>query len=175
MAMPVFDRDNAPLREAKILDTTRPSGGVLPNRNALEWHLRPSRPDTQEVSMPESRRQVLMTLASAAGALAANPLLLSAQAVQTAPRPFPSPNTRNPNGPQTIGDPEPTVGPDHRLIEKQNQAEIRSEVQKLYELVSELKEQIEKTDATSTLSLSVVKKAQQIEKLAKQIKDRAKS
>jgi hypothetical protein len=48
-------------------------------------------------------------------------------------------------------------------------------VQKLYELVSELKEQIEKTDATSTLSLSVVKKAQQIEKLAKQIKDRAKS
>jgi hypothetical protein len=34
-------------------------------------------------------------------------------------------------------------------------------------------EQIEKTDANSTLSVSVIKKAQQIEKLAKQIKDRA--
>jgi hypothetical protein len=44
----------------------------------------------------------------------------------------------------------------------------------LYDLVGELKEQVDKSDATSTLSLPVVKKAQQIEKLAKQIKDRAK-
>jgi hypothetical protein len=41
-------------------------------------------------------------------------------------------------------------------------------------MVTELKDQVDKTDATSTLSLSVVKKAQQIEKLAKQIKDLAK-
>ncbi len=41
-------------------------------------------------------------------------------------------------------------------------------------MVSELKDQIEKTDSSSTLSVSVVKKAQQIEKLAKQIKDLAK-
>ncbi len=45
---------------------------------------------------------------------------------------------------------------------------------KLYEMVSELKEQVDKTDATATLSISIVKKAQQIEKLAKQIKDLAK-
>ena len=125
--------------------------------------------------MPESRRQLLVTLAGAAGLLAANPLLLSAQGTRPSPQPIPSPNAPNPNFPHGIGDPEPTIAPDPRLIEKQNQAEIKSEVQKLYELVSELKEQIEKTDGTSTLSLSVVKKAQQIEKLAKQIKDRAKS
>jgi hypothetical protein len=39
--------------------------------------------------------------------------------------------------------------------------------------VSELRAQIEKTDATATLSISVVKKTQQIEKLAKHIKDLA--
>jgi hypothetical protein len=39
--------------------------------------------------------------------------------------------------------------------------------QRLFETVSELNEQVEKTDANSTLSVSVVKKAQQIEKLAK--------
>jgi len=64
--------------------------------------------------------------------------------------------------------------PDPKAIERANQKEIKTEVAKLYEMVSELKEQIEKTDATSTLSLSVVKKARQIEKLAKQIKDLAK-
>ena len=125
--------------------------------------------------MSESRRQILISLAGAAGILAANPLLLSAQMSNRTPQPIPSPNAPNPNFPHRIGDPEPTVGLDPKVIEKQNQAEIRSEVQKLYELVSELKEQVEKTDATSTLSLAVVKKAQQIEKLAKQIKDRAKS
>jgi len=41
-------------------------------------------------------------------------------------------------------------------------------------MVSELEEQIDRTDSTSTLSMAVVKKAQQIEKLAKQIKDLAK-
>jgi len=52
--------------------------------------------------------------------------------------------------------------------------EIRTDIRKLYEMVSELKEQIDKTDASSTLSLAVVKKAQEIEKLAKQIKNLAK-
>ena len=124
--------------------------------------------------MPESRRRLRVTMVGAAGVLAANPLFLAAQG-RTPPRPIPSPNAPDSNFPHRIGDPEPTVGLDPKAIEKQNQMEIRSEVQKLYELVSELKEQVEKTDATSTLSVSVVKKAQQIEKLAKQIKDRAKS
>ena len=121
--------------------------------------------------MSESRRNLLTTFAAAATILAARPLFLAAQ---MHPQPVPSPNAPNPNFPHRIGDPEPTTGTDPKAIDKQNQAEIRSEVQKLYDLVSELKEQVDKTDASSTLSLSLVKKAQQIEKLAKQIKDRAK-
>jgi hypothetical protein len=120
--------------------------------------------------MPESRRHLLMTLVSAAGLLAANPLLLSPQT----PQPLPSPNAPGRNFPHRVGDPDPT-GPDAKAIDKQNQVEIRADIQKLFAMVSELKEQIEKTDANTTLSVSVVKKAQQIEKLAKQIKDRAKN
>jgi hypothetical protein len=37
-------------------------------------------------------------------------------------------------------------------------------------MVSELNEQVEKTDANSILSVSLLKKAQQIEERAKQIK-----
>jgi hypothetical protein len=62
---------------------------------------------------------------------------------------------------------------DPKAIARANQIEIRTDIAKLYDLVSELKEQLEKTDAAATLSISVVKKAQQIEKLAKHIKDLA--
>jgi hypothetical protein len=121
--------------------------------------------------MSESLRQLLMRLATIASALAAAPGVLTPQV----PAPRPSPNAPDPNFPHRVGDPEPTVGSNTKAIDKQNQAEIRLEVQKLSDLVAELKEQVDKSDVTSTLSLSVVKKAQQIEKLAKQIKDRAKS
>jgi hypothetical protein len=123
----------------------------------------------REDPMSKSRRSLLITLAGAAGIFAVS-ALLPAQSI----KPVPSPNAPDPNFPHRIGDPEPTVG-DPKAIDKQNQAQIKLEVQKLYDLVGELKEQVDKTDANSTLSLSVVKKAQQIEKLAKQIKDRAKS
>ena len=121
--------------------------------------------------MSESRRHLLITLAGTAGILAASPLFLSSQTI----RPVPSPNAPNPSSPHRIGDPDPTVGDDPKAINKQNQTEIKLEVQKLYDLVAELKDQVDHTDANSTLSISFVKKAQQIEKLAKQIKDRAKS
>jgi hypothetical protein len=119
--------------------------------------------------MSESRRRLLIYLATTS-MLATAPFILPAQG----PVLRPSPNAPDPHFPHRIGDPDP-VGADQKAIDKQTQAEIKLEVQKLSELVGELKEQVDKSDATSTLSLSVVKKAQQIEKLAKQIKDRAKS
>ncbi|HTG29533.1 MAG TPA: hypothetical protein VK818_15045 [Methylomirabilota bacterium] len=87
--------------------------------------------------------------------------------------PRPSPNAPNPNYPPGLQGPEQTP-PDAKKLDRQNQAEIKADVQKLYELIGELREQVERSDTNSTLSLSVVKKAQQIEKLAKQVKDRAK-
>jgi hypothetical protein len=69
--------------------------------------------------------------------------------------------------------PQPTTT-DGRAVALASQKELREDVSRLYGMVSELKEQVERTDANSMLSVSLVKKAQQIEKLAKQIKDLAK-
>jgi hypothetical protein len=65
-------------------------------------------------------------------------------------------------------------GPDPKAIDRQNQAELRDDIEKLYALVFVLREQMKMTDGTTTMSVTIVKQAQQIEKLAKEIKDRAK-
>jgi len=124
--------------------------------------------------MPGSRRRLLAGLAGVAGIFAAEPLLAGFQAPApgsgAAPRAKVYPNGRDPNLSTGIEDPS---RPDPKAVARANQVEIRSDIAKLYEMVSELKEQIDKTDASSTLSLAVVKKAQEIEKLAKQIKNLA--
>jgi hypothetical protein len=56
----------------------------------------------------------------------------------------------------------------------QNEKEFRVGVEQLSVLVNELKEEIEKTPTTDVLSVRMYKKAQEIEKLAKQIKNKAK-
>jgi hypothetical protein len=68
-------------------------------------------------------------------------------------------------------------GPDNRptddkkQIDPRRQEEIKSDIQKLYSLASELKDQSDKTDLNATLSVTVIKRAQEIEKLAKKIKN----
>jgi len=57
---------------------------------------------------------------------------------------------------------------------EERQKSIKKDVEKLYNLAAQLKTEVEQTDATTVLSLAMLKKAEEIEKLAKQIKDRAK-
>ena len=57
---------------------------------------------------------------------------------------------------------------------EENEKNIKSKVEKLFQLASELKEEVEKTDSAKVLSLAMLKKAEEIEKLAKDIKTRAK-
>jgi hypothetical protein len=123
--------------------------------------------------MVDSRRRLLTMVAGAAGMLAAKPMLAGLQYR----RPLqPKPSTVPPNRhyPVELNGPNGTANSSKSAIDQETQKEIRIEIARLYELVAELKEQVEKTDGTTTLSVSVVKKAQEIEKLAKQIKDRAK-
>jgi hypothetical protein len=63
--------------------------------------------------------------------------------------------------------------PDPKQILKQNKEQIHDDVEKLYTLASELKDEVEKTDSANVLSLTMVGKAEQVEKLAKQIKNLA--
>lgn len=125
--------------------------------------------------MPESRRHMLTALFGAAGVLAVEPLLAGLQAPTPgsggSPKAKVYPNGRDPNQAQGLDAPR---SPDPKAVERANQIELRTDVTKLYEMVAELKDQLEKTDPNSTYSLSILKKAQQIEKLAKQIKSLAK-
>ena len=62
---------------------------------------------------------------------------------------------------------------DKRILEE-NQKEIKKKVEKLYDLATELKTEVEKTDSSKVLSLNLVRKAEEIEKLARDIKNRSK-
>ena len=57
---------------------------------------------------------------------------------------------------------------------RQKTQEFQESVARLSVLVNELKEELEKTATTDVLSVKTYKKAQEIEKLAKQIKNKAK-
>jgi len=118
--------------------------------------------------MTETRRHILATFFGAAVVLPVKPLLGWLQDNGRVIKPHPYPDGRDPSAPPVLDSPS-RINP--KAIEMQNQKELRANVSKLYDMVLELKEQVEKTDANSTLSLSVMKKAQQIEKLAKQIKN----
>ena len=68
--------------------------------------------------------------------------------------------------------------PDEPKIESKamleaNQKDIKKNIEKLYQLASELKAEVEKTDSVQVLSVVMVKKAEEIEKLAKGIRSRA--
>ena len=119
-------------------------------------------------------RTIFMTLGILALLLASASLPSVAQrAVPRPPQPVPSPNTPNGNVPSGLDGPKVT-GSDPKALDLQNQAEIKADIERLYALAFELREQMKQTDATNTFSLAVVKKAQAIEKLAKEIKDRSK-
>jgi hypothetical protein len=124
--------------------------------------------------MPPSRRRLFTILAGAAGVLATESLLGSALPAQRSPQPIPSPNAPNPNFPPGLDGPDQKPGADNKSLDPKTREEITTDIQKLYDLASELKEQAAKTDMNVTLPVSVVKKAQQIEKLAKKIKELSK-
>lgn len=64
----------------------------------------------------------------------------------------------------------PRADPKTRL--KEDQKDLRHDVDRLVQLVKDLKDETDKTPETDVLSLSLVKKAEDIEKLARQIRDR---
>ena len=55
-----------------------------------------------------------------------------------------------------------------------NDKDMKKKVNRLYELATELKAEVDKTDSSKVLSLNLVKKAEEIEKLARDIKNKGK-
>ena len=56
----------------------------------------------------------------------------------------------------------------------ENEKDIKKKVERLYELATELKAAVDKTDSSKVLSLNLLKKTEEIEKLAKDIRSRSK-
>lgn len=63
--------------------------------------------------------------------------------------------------------------PEKRALEE-NEKDIKKKVEKLYQLATELKAEVEKTDSSKVLSLALLKKTEEIEKLARDIRNRSK-
>jgi hypothetical protein len=79
------------------------------------------------------------------------------------------PDASNSNGVEDIPLP-PRANPREQL--KEDQKSLRRDVDHLLQLAKDLKDESDKTPETDVLSLSLVKKVEDIEKLAHQIKDR---
>jgi hypothetical protein len=121
--------------------------------------------------MLKSRRNLLKSVAGTVGTLAAAPRIFAAF---QHPQPMPSPNApNNQNFPGGLNGP-PVSNSDKPATNTMNGEQIATMVQQLYKLASELKEEVEHTNLAAVFPVTFVKKAQEIEKLAKRIKDRTK-
>jgi hypothetical protein len=94
---------------------------------------------------------------------------------RVSPQPRPSPNApSDQNALRRLTGPPATEDNGKQGLDRQNQLEIRLDVQRLYAMATELKDEVDNTNSNTVLNLAVLKRAQEIEKLAKQIRDRAK-
>jgi len=118
--------------------------------------------------MADTRRGFLMILAGAVTLGLVRAGILHGQA-----KPSSRPATSNPSTEPESSDAVPTKSPTKALLEA-NEKDIKKNIEKLYQLASDLKAEVEKTDSAQVLSLAMVRKAEEIEKLAREIKTRAK-
>lgn len=70
------------------------------------------------------------------------------------------------------GEPNAPFG-SRKLALEENEKDIKKKIQKLFRLATELKDEVEKTDSINVLSVAMLKKADEIERLAKEIRTRA--
>lgn len=123
----------------------------------------------------------VLVLASAARAQLGTPQMPSAQSGASSPNTDTRVNSRGQTVPPPItGSPQDQEAIDPRLqreqakmrnVDRQNQ--LVSDTQKLVQLANELQADVQKSNK-DTLSLDVVKKADEIEKLAKSVRDKMK-
>jgi len=115
---------------------------------------------------------------SIAAALAGTQTLLAgAQSGRHEAPPSNPQSSQVPGAVGSAGPDETTLPPraDPKELLREDQKTLRRDVDRLLQLAKDLKDESDKTPETDVLSLSLVKKAEEIEKLAHQIKDRIRS
>jgi hypothetical protein len=123
--------------------------------------------------MLETRRRFLITLTAAASCSAATCENVFAQAQRKNPFPTPpaSAETQNPAEKDAAA---PDTQSAKRAALKQNEKEFRAGVDHLYQLASELKQEVDKTVTTEVFSVQMYKRTEEIEKVAKMLKGKVK-
>ena len=117
--------------------------------------------------MFDTRRKFLTVLAAAGSLALVRAGTLGGQA-KSSRRPTPTDPTPDADEPE----PATAKSPTKAMLES-NEKDIKKSIDKLYQLASDLKAEVEKTDSSKVLSMALVKKAEEIEKLAHDIKTRA--
>ena len=117
-----------------------------------------------------SRRNVLRVASAAVGAFF---LPVAPAVAQSETTEVPQESGASRRSREEVEPPIPEAATKKAMLE-QRQKDIKKDIEKLFDLATQLKAEVEKTDATTTLSLAMVRRAEEIEKLARQIKDYAK-
>lgn len=126
--------------------------------------------------MRPTRRRLMASMTGAVAAvLVARPLFAFPDAGQSKPQPMPSPNApANENVPAGLDGANIPVRNGGPGIVPATWMEIKSDAQKLLEMATDFKVQIDHTNLASTLPLPLIQEAHRIEKLAKHIQQRMK-
>jgi hypothetical protein len=122
--------------------------------------------------MRETRRWFLMTLAAVASCSASPSGSAFAQTKRT-PYPLPPPSAEQENPAEQQAQKTDTAKAKRTALQ-QNEKEFRAGVDRLYQLASELKQQVDKTVTTQVFSVQMYKKTEEIEKVAKLLRGKAK-
>jgi hypothetical protein len=122
--------------------------------------------------MRYTRRNFFANLALLFGSLA---LVQEVSAAQNPPTPPPKPQPGYVPNPAEIHSNPAEVAAAQRARLLENEKEFRQGVERLYQLASDLRDELQKTPTTDVFSLRIVKQTEAIEKLAKSLKSKAKS
>jgi hypothetical protein len=122
--------------------------------------------------MSNTRRGFLLALATAGTVAALHGQRLQGQSRSQGKPAGGAPTDASGNNPDDAA-PAPEKPPSKAILEA-NEKDIKKNIEKLFQLATDLKEEVEKTDSSQVLSLALLKKAEEIEKLAHDIKTRAK-
>ena len=110
-----------------------------------------------------SRREFLTTLFASAVPLGTIAYTMMAQVRPAQPPPKPGQREDDLDAPKF----------DPKNVLENNKKDIKKSIERLFQLASELKAEVEKTDSVLVLSVAMLKKTEEIEKLAKEIRSRA--
>jgi flagellar motility protein MotE (MotC chaperone) len=123
--------------------------------------------------MGETRRRFLVTLAAAASCSVAADGSMFAQVRKNNPFPTP-PESAETQNPAEVAAAKSNPQNAKRAALQQNEKELRADVDRLYRLASELKQELDKTVTTEVFSVQMYKRTEEIEKVAKMLKSKAK-